>query len=226
MIATRRGRPRWVMSSADQGAQEESDVRRPFRQPARQVWVPGRAERNVGADPVSHARKFLLEIGPDAVKHLYFEPSVSNAAQLGGSQPMLNELSIVSRQGRIVTLFEQPIRQEGELRLDLLLLVKSHGLRFGIRALDQSDARPDARHLLEINRRAPEVCLHSQAEFWEVGLQQPVDVEGVGDIVRLLHVYFHRRPRRIGLCGKPPQVVDTGSLVEGQPELGELYGDR
>src|SRR5205823_12227385 len=68
----RRGRPLSVRSSPAprQIRQEEPEVRGTLREPAREIWVPLRAVRDVDPDRVPVPSELVLEIPPDTVKHL------------------------------------------------------------------------------------------------------------------------------------------------------------
>jgi hypothetical protein len=87
--------------------------------------------------------------------------------------------------------------------------LKGDCFRLGIGPLDKPDLWPHRRHHLKIDWCAPEVGLHSQAQLGEVGMQHAVDVKGVRDVVRLLHVDLDYGADGLGLGSQNPQVVDA-----------------
>ena len=81
-------------------------------------------------------------------------------------------------------------------------------------------------HRLEVDRGAPQVSLHREPEFGEVGMKEPEDVDRVEDVGRLLHVDLDGGADRLGLGSQPAEVVDACPFVERQAELGQLDRHR
>src|SRR5687768_13896653 len=69
---------------AEDVARDEGDVRRPLGQPAHEVRIPLRAERDVDTHPVAVAHEALLQVPAHAVQHL-------ELVSVGPDRPLLGE---------------------------------------------------------------------------------------------------------------------------------------
>src|ERR1700681_4928596 len=100
---------------------EERDIRRTFSEPAHQIWIPLRSERNVHAHAISFAHELVLEIAPHSIKHLELEAAGRDLILLRKSLRLLDNGFVVRRDARIVSVAHEGVHASIVFCVHLLL---------------------------------------------------------------------------------------------------------
>ena len=138
----------------------------------------------------------------------------------------INHGRIVRRNRRAPPVGQQHLQHPCIGRIDLRLLLIRDRSRFAVRALDESDARPERIHPLQIELAAPQRRLQHDANLARAVLPERLeDVDRRFRVRRALHVDSHEEAGGFGAFEDPSQVVDSGGGVDVQPELRQFERD-
>src|SRR5260221_1972438 len=134
----------------EHAADDEPDVGRALAETPHEIWKPLAAKRDVDAQRVAVGGKLRLQVGPDAVEHLKFEPISSEALRGGELDGLGNHGRIMRRDCRRPAALKQDLHQLDERRVDFVLVAKGDLAGLVVRAFDQPHAGLKGAHPLHI----------------------------------------------------------------------------
>src|SRR6266542_4348597 len=211
----------------DDVAGEERNVGRPLCQPAHEIRIPLRAERNIDAHAVALANQRVLKIAANSVEHLELEARRLDRLLDGEALRLANECFVMCCDAGIIAVEHELTHAADIVVINLFLFGVGDSVRLLVRALADADASTHAVRIFDIRKSAIEITLQNYPDMLAICGEEPL----LEEIERSLRVgaSLHVETNEASVFSRAIEDVlnDPGAELFGDVEAhrGELHRD-